>query len=73
MRTKEGEQWITLPGEKLVKLETFVCSENASVFQYIYDTDNVTFLVVLPGVEEDFDANFTVANQMLEFIKYRNK
>ena len=73
MRTKEGEQWITLPDEKLVKLQTFVCAENASVFQYIYNKDNVTFLAVLPGGEEDFDANFTVANQMLEFIKYRDK
>ena len=73
MKTAEGGKWITLPEEKLVRLRKFVCSDNASVFQYIYDNDNVTFLIVLPGTDEGFDENFTVANQMLGFIKYQEK
>ena len=73
MKTTEGRKWITLPQEKLDVLQTFVCSENASVFQYIYDKDNVTFLIVLPGTDEGFDENFIVANQMLGFIKYQDK
>ena len=73
MKTTEGRKWITLPQEKLDVLQTFVCSENASVFQYIYDKDNVTFLIVLPGTDEGFDENFIVANQMLGFIKYQEK
>ena len=73
MKTTEGRKWITLPEEKLDVLQTFVCSENASVFQYIYDKDNVTFLIVLPGTDEGFDENFIVANQMLGFIKYQDK
>ena len=73
MKTTEGRKWITLPEEKLDVLQTFVCSENASVFQYIYDKDNITFLIVLPGTDEGFDENFIVANQMLGFIKYQDK
>ena len=73
MRTADGGEWITLPEEKLVMLRKFVCSENASVFQYIYDNDNVTFLIVLPGTDEGIDENFSVANQMLGFIKYQDK
>ena len=69
----QGGDWITLSEEKRAKLEGFVCSESAAVFQYVYAKNNVSYLIVLPGAEGDLDETFLVANQMLDFIKHNDK
>ena len=69
----QGGDWITLSEEKRAMLEGLVCSESAAVFQYVYTKSNVSFVIVLPGANGDLDETFEVANQMLDFIKHKNK
>jgi hypothetical protein len=74
MKTMEREEWATVSESIYARVEAAVCNSESKTFQYNYDSNNASFLVLLRETEE-FEAEFLVANQRCDnqyFVPYKN-